>query len=320
MPRSRPPIASSRCNGIRTAIPATRPPKRKFKEINEAYDVLKDGDKRAAYDRFGHAAFEKGNGASAHGFGSDFGSAFSDIFEGIFGDGRRPRPRRQRPRARRRSALQYGDHARGGLSRQDRRNPHPDLGHLRSLLRLRRQGRHQAADLLDLRRGRTSPACAGLLHAGAHLPGLPGPRPGDRGSLPVLLGLGPRDARAHAVGQYSARRRGRHAHPPGRRRRSRLARRRRGRSLYFPVARVAPDLPARRRRSALPRAGLDGDGGARRRVRSADDRWRPQQGEGPGRHPVRPPLPPAGQGHAGPALASRPATCMCRWWSRRRRI
>jgi molecular chaperone DnaJ len=57
----------------------------KFKEINEAYDVLKDGDKRAAYDRFGHAAFEHGNGASAHGFGSDFGSAFSDIFEGIFG-------------------------------------------------------------------------------------------------------------------------------------------------------------------------------------------------------------------------------------------
>ncbi len=57
----------------------------KFKEISEAYDVLKDGDKRAAYDRFGHAAFEQGNGASAHGFGSDFGSAFSDIFEGIFG-------------------------------------------------------------------------------------------------------------------------------------------------------------------------------------------------------------------------------------------
>lgn len=57
----------------------------KFKEISEAYDVLKDGDKRAAYDRFGHAAFEQGNGASAHGFGADFGSAFSDIFEGIFG-------------------------------------------------------------------------------------------------------------------------------------------------------------------------------------------------------------------------------------------
>src|SRR5689334_8524856 len=57
----------------------------KFKEINEAYDVLKDGDKRAAYDRFGHAAFEQGGMGGAGGFSSDFGSAFADIFEGIFG-------------------------------------------------------------------------------------------------------------------------------------------------------------------------------------------------------------------------------------------
>src|SRR5439155_6502644 len=65
----------------------------RFKEINEAYDVLRDGDKRAAYDRFGHAAFEHGmGGGGAHGFGADFGSAFADIFEGIFGmGGARPR-------------------------------------------------------------------------------------------------------------------------------------------------------------------------------------------------------------------------------------
>ena len=60
----------------------------KFKEISEAYDTLKDGQKRAAYDRFGHAAFENGSrgpGAGA-GFGPEFTSSMSDIFDDIFGD------------------------------------------------------------------------------------------------------------------------------------------------------------------------------------------------------------------------------------------
>src|SRR3990170_416714 len=55
---------------------------KKFKEINEANDVLSDEQKRAAYDRFGHAAFEQGGmGAGAEGFAANFGSGFSDIFE-----------------------------------------------------------------------------------------------------------------------------------------------------------------------------------------------------------------------------------------------
>lgn len=58
----------------------------KFKEISEAYEVLKDGNKRAAYDRYGHAAFEQGGGGGqAHGFGAGFASSFSDIFEDLFG-------------------------------------------------------------------------------------------------------------------------------------------------------------------------------------------------------------------------------------------
>jgi molecular chaperone DnaJ len=64
--------------------PGDQAAEQKFKDISEAYDVLKDDQKRAAYDRFGHAAFEGGRGGGAGDFG--FAAGFADIFDEMFGD------------------------------------------------------------------------------------------------------------------------------------------------------------------------------------------------------------------------------------------
>lgn len=82
----------------------------KFKEVSEAYDALKDPQRRAAYDRFGHAAFENGGmggGGGGPGFGPDFASSMSDIFDDLFGEFMGGGARRERAARTRGSDLRY---------------------------------------------------------------------------------------------------------------------------------------------------------------------------------------------------------------------
>ena len=75
--------AAMQCHPDRN--PGDKAAEAQFKELNEAYQVLSDGQKRAAYDRFGHQAFEQG-GMGGAGMGDGFASSMADIFDDLFGD------------------------------------------------------------------------------------------------------------------------------------------------------------------------------------------------------------------------------------------
>jgi len=76
--------------------PGDKSAEEKFKEASEAYQILSDADRRAQYDRFGHAAFEPGAGFGGFDFNSSFEDLFGDIFGDFFGGGRRGRNRPRR--------------------------------------------------------------------------------------------------------------------------------------------------------------------------------------------------------------------------------
>ena len=160
--------------------PGDKQAEARFKELNEAYQHLSDAQKRAAYDRYGHAAFDQS------GMSDGFASSMSDIFDDLFGDmmggGRRGRQASGRERG---ADLRYNleitlEEAFHGKTAAD---SHADFGRVRSLLRLRRARRLAARDLQDLRRTWARARATGLLRHRAHLPHVSRPRADDRKPL-----------------------------------------------------------------------------------------------------------------------------------------
>jgi DnaJ-class molecular chaperone len=141
-----------------------------FKEAKEAYEILSDGNKRAAYDQYGHAGVDSSAAGQGAGF-SGFADAFGDIFGDIFGGGR------------------------------GRSNEYPRG--VRDLPRHRRQARYSARRLPDVRRPRPGAHAAGLLLDPADVSQVPRQRQGGPHPVRDLPRCGPGEETQDPVSQDS---------------------------------------------------------------------------------------------------------------------
>ena len=291
----------------------------KFKEINEAYETLKDPQKRAAYDRFGHAAFEQGGmNGGAQGFGA---GGFADIFEDIFGDMMGGRQRRSSGGRERGADLRYNmeitlEEAFAGKTAQIRvpasisctecsgTGAKPGTQPVTCSM-CDGHGKVRAAQgFFSIER--TCPQCQGR---GQTIKD-PCPKCAGQGrvteerSLSVNIPAGIEDGtRIRLANEGEAGLRG---GPSG--------------DLYIFLA-VKPHEFFQRDGADLyckvPISMTTAALGGSFEVATLDGT--PDQGEGAGRHAERPPVPPQGQGHAGAAPAAISATSTSRPRSRRRR-
>ena len=186
--RSKKPIARWPFSIIPDKNPDDPTAEDKFKEAAEAYSVLSDAQKRAAYDRFGHG----GAGGQGFGFDPQGYTNIEDIFDlfgfgDMFGGGGRG-GQRTRSSAQRGADLRYDleislEEAATG---KDQKLQIPQIGKMRSLRRQRRGKRHDRRNLHHLRRKRTDALSAGVFLGDANLSELCGQRSDHQKSVQKL--------------------------------------------------------------------------------------------------------------------------------------
>ena len=156
---------------------STKTSEDKFKEAKEAYEMLSDPQKKAAYDRFGHAGVDPNMGG---GFGRSAGAeafGWCEIvrlhFRDIFGPAPGTCGWAERGLSRRGSALQHGPHARAGGQRFRDRHSRAELGSVRRVQRRRRETRNKQQDVRHVQRLRQRAHVARFLFNSADVSDVP---------------------------------------------------------------------------------------------------------------------------------------------------